>query len=170
MRALHDEHAGPLWNYCLRLTRGDHVHAEDVAQETLVRAWRHPSVLAQPPDSVRAWLFTVARNIVIDDWRSSHSRHEVPMEDTSRVRQGPQGQADDQSDRTNELLQSWVVADAMRSLSSDHRRVLVECYYLDRSIAETARRLEVPEGTVKSRMHYALRALRLALDERGAAL
>jgi RNA polymerase sigma-70 factor (ECF subfamily) len=170
MRALHDEHASPLWNYCLRLTRGDHVHAEDVTQETFVRAWRHPSVLARSPDSIRAWLFTVARNIVIDDWRSSHSRHEVPTEDASRFRQGPGVDAGEQSDRTNELLQSWVVADALRSLSPDHRRVLVECYYLDRTIAETARRLEVPEGTVKSRMHYALRALRLALDERGAGI
>jgi RNA polymerase sigma-70 factor (ECF subfamily) len=170
MRALHDEHASPLWNYCLRLTRGDHVHAEDVTQETFVRAWRHPSVLARSPDSIRAWLFTVARNIVIDDWRSSRSRHEVPTEDASGFRQGPAAEAGEESDRTNELLQSWVVADALRSLSSDHRRVLVECYYLDRTIAETARRLEVPEGTVKSRMHYALRALRLALDERGAGI
>jgi RNA polymerase sigma-70 factor (ECF subfamily) len=115
-------------------------------------------------------LFTVARNIVIDDWRSSRSRHEVPTEDAARLKEGSRAQADDESDRTNELLQSWVVADALRSLSNDHRRVLVECYYRDRTIAETARRLEVPEGTVKSRMHYALRALRLALDERAAGL
>ena len=65
------------------------------------------------------------------------------------------------------LLQSWIVADAMSRLSPDHRLVLVECYYRGRSVAETAQRLDIPEGTVKSRTHYALRALRLALEEMG---
>jgi RNA polymerase sigma-70 factor (ECF subfamily) len=60
-----------------------------------------------------------------------------------------------------------VVADAITQLSSDHRAVLLECYYRGRSVAEAARRLGVPEGTVKSRTHYALRALRLALEEMG---
>jgi RNA polymerase sigma-70 factor (ECF subfamily) len=77
---------------------------------------------------------------------------------------------DPSPDQTNVLLQSWLVADALRSLSDDHRAVLVECYYRDQSVADAARHLEIPEGTVKSRMHYALRALRLALEERGAAL
>lgn len=163
MRTLHDEHAGALWNYCLHLTRGDHAHAEDVVQETLIRAWQHPEVLGRGSGAGRAWLFTVARNIVIDDWRSSHSRHEVPTEVASRLGEGS-------SDRTNELLQSWLVADAVRSLSEEHRAVLVECYYRDHTVAEAARRLDIPEGTVKSRTHYALRALRLALEELGAGL
>jgi RNA polymerase sigma-70 factor (ECF subfamily) len=162
MRTLHDEHAGALWNYCLRLTHGDRASAEDVVQETLLRAWRHPSVLSRGSDAGRAWLFTVARNIVIDDWRSSRSRHEVTTED-------PDNSAHQVSaDTTNELLQSWLVADALRSLSSEHRAVLVECYYRDQTIAQAARHLDIPEGTVKSRIHYALRALRLALDELGA--
>ena len=70
-------------------------------------------------------------------------------------------------DETDRLLQSWVVADALTRLSDDHRLVLVECYYRGRSVAETACRLDIPEGTVKSRTHYALRALRLALEEMG---
>jgi RNA polymerase sigma-70 factor, ECF subfamily len=161
MRILHDEHAGALWNYCLHLTRGDHAHAQDVVQETLLRAWRHPGVLARGPEGGRAWLFTVARNIVIDDWRSSVSRHEVPTEDTGL-------QPDTASDATNELLQSWLVADALRRLSPEHRSVIVECFYRDHTVAEAARLLDIPEGTVKSRTHYALRALRLALEELGA--
>ena len=60
-----------------------------------------------------------------------------------------------------------MVADALTSLSAEHRAVLIECYYRGRSVAEAARRLEIPEGTVKSRTHYALRALRLALEEMG---
>jgi RNA polymerase sigma-70 factor (ECF subfamily) len=160
MRTLHDEHAGALWSYCLHLTRGDRARAEDVAQETLLRAWRHPDVLSRSTDAGRAWLFTVARNIVIDDWRS-HSRREFPTQDASRIQEAS-------SDGTDVLLQSWLVADALRSLSADHRAVLVECYYRDQTIADAARHLDIPEGTVKSRMHYALRALRLALEERGA--
>jgi RNA polymerase sigma-70 factor (ECF subfamily) len=160
MRTLHDEHAGALWSYCLRLTRGDHAHAQDVVQETLLRAWRHPEVVARGSEGGRAWLFTVARNIVIDDWRSSASRHEIATGDDNR-------QASAATDGTNELLQSWLVADALRTLSPDHRAVIVECYYRDHSVAEAARRLDIPEGTVKSRTHYALRALRLALEEIG---
>ena len=52
-------------------------------------------------------------------------------------------------------------------LSADHRAVLLECYYRGHSVAEAAHRLGIPEGTVKSRTHYALRALRLTLEEMG---
>ena len=67
------------------------------------------------------------------------------------------GAAED--DATDQLLLSWVVAEALTHLSEDHRAVLLECYYRGRPVAEVARRLGVPEGTVKSRTHYALRAL-----------
>ena len=66
MRALHEEHAAALWAFTLRLTGGDRARAEDVAQETLLRAWRHPSVLDQSARSARAWLFTVARRRGLD--------------------------------------------------------------------------------------------------------
>ena len=72
-----------------------------------------------------------------------------------------------QDDRTDQLLLSWVVAEAITRLSEEHRAVLLECYYRGRPVAEAAERLGVPEGTVKSRTHYALRALRLALEEMG---
>ena len=70
MQQLHDEHAAALWGYCLRLTGQDHARAEDVVQETLLRAWRNHDRLDETRGSVRAWLFTVARNIVIDEWRT----------------------------------------------------------------------------------------------------
>jgi RNA polymerase sigma-70 factor (ECF subfamily) len=158
MQALHDQHAGVLWGYCLRLTGHDTARAEDLVQETLLRAWRHPEVLDRAPDGVRAWLFTVARNIAIDQWRSQRSRREQPTADL------PEQATADASDQ---ILLTWVVTEALAQLSPEHREVLVECYYGGRSVAETARRLGVPEGTVKSRSHYALRALRLALEEMG---
>jgi RNA polymerase sigma-70 factor (ECF subfamily) len=158
MQALHDEHGAALWRYCLRLTHGDRAHAEDIVQETLLRAWRNPRVLDQSQGSARGWLFTVARHLVIDEWRSGRSRVELPAAEPPEVPEG---------DHTDQLLQSWLVADALAQLTPEHRAVLLECYYRGRSVAEAARILEVPEGTVKSRTHYALRALRLALQEMG---
>lgn len=158
MRALHDEHAQALWSFTLRLTSGDHTRAEDVMQETLLRAWRSPRVLDGTHGSVRGWLFTVARHLVVDEWRSARSQREV----TSAA--PPEVAVPDDTDR---VLQSWLIADGLARLSADHRAVLVECFYRRRSIAEAALRLGLPEGTVKSRTHYALRALRLALEEMG---
>jgi len=77
MRELHDEHAAALWGYCVRLTNGDRPRAQDIVQETLLRAWRHPKILDQTQGSARAWLFTVARNLVIDEWRTRRSQLEV---------------------------------------------------------------------------------------------
>lgn len=159
MRRLHDEHAGALWAFCLHLTGNDRARAEDIAQETLLRAWRHADMLQESRGSVRSWLFTVARNILIDEWRSRRVQSEVPVAEVPEV-----GTADD---RTDGLLLSWVVADCLTRLSPEHRAVLLECYYQGRSVAEAAERLGIPEGTVKSRTHYALRALRLALEETG---
>jgi RNA polymerase sigma-70 factor (ECF subfamily) len=159
MQALHDEHAAALWMYCVRLTGRDRARAQDVCQETLLRAWQHPEVLSKPQGTVRSWLFTVARNIVIDEWRSARANRETITPD-------PPDQIRDQEE-VDHLLVSWVVVEAITSLSVEHRRVLYECYYQGRSVAEAANRLGIPEGTVKSRTHYALRALRLALEERG---
>ena len=159
MRQLHDEHAAALWGFCLRLTGGNRAQAEDVAQETLLRAWRNAAVLEKSTGSVRAWLFTVARNIVIDEWRTKRSQSELTVAEVPDV-----VRTDDQTDQ---LLLSWLVAEALSKLSTDHRAVLLECYYRGLSVAEASQRLGVPEGTVKSRTHYALRALKLALEEMG---
>lgn len=159
MQQLHDEHAAALWGYCLRLTGHDRARAEDVLQETLLRAWRNYGRLDEGRGSVRAWLFTVARNIVIDEWRTRRVQCELSVADVPETREP--------GDRTDQILLSWVVADALLTLSPDHRAVLLECYFHGASVAQAAHRLGIPEGTVKSRTHYALRALRLTLMEMG---
>jgi RNA polymerase sigma-70 factor, ECF subfamily len=158
LRALHDEHARAVWAYVLRLTNGDAARADDVVQETLLRAWRHPQVLDQSQGSARAWLLTVARRIVIDDWRARGRRGELVTADV------PDRPVADATDRT---VDSLLVTAAMNRLSDDHRAVLFECYHRGASVAEAAQTLGVPPGTVKSRTHYALRALRVALQEMG---
>lgn len=157
MRVLYDQHGAALWSHVVRLT-GDRSFAEDVVQETLLRAWRHPKVLDQSESSARAWLFTVARHIVIDDWRKGRSRLETT---TSDVPDKPT------VDDIDARLQAWQVNEALRQLSPRHREALTECFYRGYSVEEAANRLGIPPGTVKSRCHYALRALRLILDEMG---
>src|SRR5258705_11898599 len=69
LRALYAEHGDALFAHALRLASGDRQRAEDLVQETLLRAWRHPEALDPDRGSVRAWLFTTARNLAIDSWR-----------------------------------------------------------------------------------------------------
>ncbi|MGN6324674.1 sigma-70 family RNA polymerase sigma factor [Pseudolysinimonas sp.] len=157
LRALADAHAAAVWRYVVHLT-GDRAGADDVVQETLLRAWRTDAILAQDPAGVRSWLFTVARNLVIDEHRSARKRHELSTDEVpERV----------ERDRTDALFEAMLVEEALAGLGYEHRSVIVHAYFGGRSIAETARELDIPEGTVKSRLHYGLRALRLALQEKG---
>ena len=159
IRALYAEHGGALLRYAVHLTSGDRQRAEDLVQETIVRAWRHPEALAERP--ARPWLFAVARNLAVDSYRARRARPtELGEAALSLV------PSDDDADRT---LESWAVADALASLRPDHRRVIIETYYRGCSVAEAAATLGIPPGTVKSRTFYALKALKLALQERGLA-
>jgi RNA polymerase sigma-70 factor (ECF subfamily) len=159
LRALWAEHGGPLLAYATRLTGGDRQRAEDIVQETFLRAWRHPEALDPDRGSPRPWLCTVARNIAVDAHRSRQARPpEVGADALSLVA------VPDDADR---VLEAWIVSDALRALSMEHRDVIVETYYRGKSVAEAAAALRIPAGTVKSRTYYALRALRLALTERG---
>jgi RNA polymerase sigma-70 factor (ECF subfamily) len=159
VRALYAEHAAPLLRYAVHLMNGDRQRAEDIVQETLLRAWQHPEAIAGRP--ARPWLFAVARNLAIDAYRSRKARPYEVGEAGLEVLPSP--------DDPERALESWAVADALGALRPDHRRVLLETYYRGKSVAEAAAALGVPAGTVKSRTFYALRALRLALEERGLA-
>jgi RNA polymerase sigma-70 factor (ECF subfamily) len=166
MRALHAEHAHALWGFALRLTSGDRSRAEDVVQETLLRAWTHPEAMDPSRGSPRNWLFTVARNLVIDAIRARKTR---PAE-VGEVRMGEdwaQTLADTGANPYDQSLDAWELAEVVAVLSTEHRAVLVETYYHGASVAQAAKTLGIPPGTVKSRTYYALRALRLACQERG---
>jgi RNA polymerase sigma-70 factor (ECF subfamily) len=158
VRSLYEEHGRSLLAYATRLT-GDHAAAEDVVQETLVRAWRHADSMVEHRGSIRGWLLTVARNIVIDRARAKTSR---PTE----VAESP-GTPPIARDHSEHVVNSMVVLDALGRLSPEHREVLVELYYRGRTTAEAAAVLGVPQGTVKSRSYNALRAMRVAIAGRG---
>jgi len=161
VRLLYEEHAGPLLMFVLRLTGGDRQRAEDIVQETLLRAWRNAHRLgAQGQQSLRPWLVTVARRIAIDDHRSVSAR---PPETYDRELESFPSSADD----TDRVLQLMTVTDALKTLSQSHREILVETYFRGRTVPEAAEVLGLPLGTAKSRVYYALRALRTALHQRG---
>jgi RNA polymerase sigma-70 factor (ECF subfamily) len=160
MRVLYDEHAAALWRYAMRLT-GDTARSEDVVQETLLRAWRHPEVTDESERSARAWLFTVARNLIIDERRSARFRSESGTADLEQVadRAGP--------DEVDSALDRLLLGEALSQLSEDHRAVIRRAYYQGWTTAQIAADLQIAEGTVKSRLHYGVRALRLRLQEMG---
>ena len=159
VRLLYDEHGGPLYAFCVRWT-GDPQRAEDVVQEVFLRAWRNLSVLDLETRPLRPWLLAVARNLLTDLHRAEAARPRL-VDDESALA------AVAAPDVFDQAVQSWQVAAAMQRLTREHRQVLLHAHWLGHSVAETAAALGVPGGTVKSRTYYALRALRLALEEMG---
>jgi RNA polymerase sigma-70 factor (ECF subfamily) len=160
LQRLYDEQAPALLRYVVGLT-GDRARAEDVVQETLLKAWKHQEVTSDQQRSPRAWLFTVARNIVIDEWRTARFRNESAVADpgTTYERAG--------ADEADSAVDRLLLSDALTRLSPAHRAVIQRSYYQGCSTAQIATDLGIAEGTVRSRLHYAVRALRLALEEMG---
>jgi len=157
LQALHDRHAGELWRFALRLT-SDRQAAEDAVQEVLLRAWKDPGLVDRDDAAARAWLFTATRNLIIDRWRSAAFRHELGTANP------PDAQSDD---ATSVVLDRWLITEALSALSVEHRAVISAAYFEGRSVADIAARFSIPEGTVKSRLHYGLRTLKLILQENG---
>ncbi|WP_018658394.1 sigma-70 family RNA polymerase sigma factor [Actinomadura flavalba] len=159
--ALYRDHGGTLLTFVLRLTGGDRPWAEDVVQETMIRAWRSAARL-DPAASPMPWLATVARRIVIDDRRRRAVRPaesgDTPLE---------QFAAREAAQELDALLGRVVLDEALASLSAAHRSILTETVVRDRTVNQAAAALGIPVGTAKSRVYYALRALRAALEDRG---
>ena len=160
VKGLYDEHAAALWRYARRLT-GDPARAQDVVQETLLRAWQHSEVANDTERSARSWLFTVARNMIIDESRSLRFRREVSALESSGA---PERACPDE---VNAALDRMLIGEALARLTPDHRAVVQRSYFQGWTTAQIAADLGIADGTVKSRMHHAKRALRLLLSEIG---
>ena len=155
VREAYAAHAGELYGFAMR-SLGDPGMAEEAVQDTFLRAWRAGDRFDPQIGSLRTWLFAILRNVVIDLGRARSARP-VAIGDAPERGHEP----------FEEMLLSWQVEEALRRIGDQHRRVLVETYLRGRPYAEVAAELGVPEGTVKSRVYYGLRALRNALEEMG---
>jgi RNA polymerase sigma-70 factor (ECF subfamily) len=160
VRQLYSRHAQALHSYVLRFCP-DRASADDIVQETFIRAWRHLPRLITDDRPVRPWLFRVARNLLIDADRAARSRPVIvpaePAED-ARLDSG-----------LDQVLDRQLVSGALQHLSPAHQTVLVETFYHGGTLTTVARQLGIPPGTARSRLHYALRALRQQLEGAGAA-
>lgn len=142
----------------LRRRVHDPGRAEDLTQEVFLRAWRHAAQYDPERADLRGWLLGIARNLVIDSHRADAARpRRGGGDELLAVLPAP--------DQTDAAVASWSMADALQRLSAPHRDVLLCLYYRRWTLVETAGHLGVPIGTVKSRSTYALRALRLVLEE-----
>jgi len=154
---LHNRYAQILLSYLTGFTGGNRQSAEDLLQETMIRAWRSLESLPADPDHTRRWMFTVARNVAIDAIRRKRTRpREVDLFESDVDGPGP-------DTTTDTVLAVETLRSAIGSLNRSQRLVLTELYLRGRSADEAANRLGVPVGTVKSRAHYALRSLRAAV-------
>ncbi|MEI2730703.1 MAG: sigma-70 family RNA polymerase sigma factor [Dermatophilaceae bacterium] len=153
---IYREHA-PMLRRLVTHATGDAQRAEDVVQEVILRLWRQ----APAVENVRAYLAQSVRNLLIDQYRAAARRpiEAVPL-DGIPAAPDPVAQIDRALDRV-------LVEEALARLSAEHRDVVRALHYERQTVAETAGRLGVPEGTVKSRAYYALRHLRVVLDEMG---
>jgi RNA polymerase sigma-70 factor (ECF subfamily) len=152
------EYQAPLVGFVLPIVNGDVQAAEDVVQETMLRGWQHAGELSR--EHAGSWLHKVARNIAISAYhRRRRARpREVPLDENIALAAG---------DGAGGVIDALLIASALNSLSADQRRVIVELFYNRLSVAEVAALLAIPEGTVRSRCFYGLRALRRELEEQG---
>ena len=155
VRSAYAAHAGELYGFAVR-SLGDRGLAEEAVQETFLRAWRAGDRFDPELGSLRTWLFAILRNVVIDLGRARSARPSVAV-----------GTPEEGHEPLEQVLLSWQVEEALRRIGEQHRTILVETYYRGRRYAEVAAELGIPEGTVKSRVYYGLRALRNALEELG---
>ncbi|MFN8163631.1 MAG: sigma-70 family RNA polymerase sigma factor [Solirubrobacterales bacterium] len=155
VRQAYAAHSGELYGFAMR-SLGDSGLAEEAVQETFLRAWRAGERFDPQIGSLRTWLFAILRNVVIDLGRARASRPRVA-----------DGGVEPSVEPLEQALVAWQVEEAMRRIGEDHRQILVETHYRGRPYSEVAEELGVPEGTVKSRVYYGLRALRIVLEEMG---
>ena len=156
VRGLYGEHAIAVHTFILRMI-GDYQIAEDVLQETMLRAWRHADRLQANEGSMRSWLFTVARNIAIDKIRVRQAHPVGLVEEHAGEPLG---------DHADIVATAVLVRAAINRLDGGHRAALYQFYYHDRTAAEAGIQLRIPTGTVKSRLFSAIRQLRALLNQR----
>ncbi|MEV6520329.1 sigma-70 family RNA polymerase sigma factor [Longispora sp. NPDC051575] len=146
---------GPLLRYVTSLLAADSHLAEDIVQEALLRAWVHADELDWQVRPIRQWLFRVARNLVVDLRRRDRSVPVGIASDAFRAGSGDPAEA---------VADRHLLVGGLRRIGPAHREILAHVHLLDRAGDDVATALGIPRGTVRSRTHHALAALRRAID------
>ena len=149
-------HAG-LRAFAARALRDDDL-AEDLVQETFLRAWSHATTFDPTRGTARTWLYAIMRNLVVDFTRSRSRRTRT----SELVDEWPA------TDDVEALLSSLVASMAVHRLTPDHQQVILHSYVARRPTGEIAELLGIPAGTVRSRLFHARKALGDALSAVGA--
>jgi RNA polymerase sigma-70 factor (ECF subfamily) len=159
LRALYRAYAGELLGFALNAL-GERGAAEEIVQEVFTRAWRHADRYDSARGSVRTWLYQIARHAIIDTRRRASVRPSLaPGEPVLEAAAG--------RDSIEQAMLGWQVAAALERLTPEHRQMIRLAHFRGMSVREIAEQCELPIGTVKSRTWYALRSLRLVLEEMG---
>lgn len=162
IQAAYHAHGPELYRFALRRL-GDEVASQDVVQEVFLRAWRAADRFDPELASLRVWLFAIARNVLVDELRHAAKRP-LPMAPIGSARL-PDRPTDSSLDE--QVMRSWLVEEALQRIGHEHRAALVETYLRGRPHAEVAAEQGIPVGTLRSRLFYGLRALRVVMDEMG---
>ena len=157
-QALYRAH-GPALEHWTRRRFADPAVAEEVVQDVVLAAWRKHHQFDRERGTERAWIFGIARNVAA----TRHNRGRRHLRSIPTAETPDEGREDIDVAR---LVDRSLIADGLRSLSAQHQAVIVAAYWQRLSTREIGDRLGLPDGTVKSRLHYALRILRAALEER----
>lgn len=165
---LYARHGAALVRLTTRLAGGDRHLAEDLAQEAIVRAWQHRDAIT--PGSERSWLAVTARHLAVtarhlavDGYRRRQARvaREARYSDLTL----PRGSDDVAGRVADAVTVAAALAAGVAALPPSHRTVVGHLYFAGRTTGEAASALGIAQGTVKSRSHYALAALRVELGE-----
>lgn len=133
---------------------GDATEAQDAVQDALVKAWRNWPSLRQP-ESFGPWFDRIVVNVCRDRMRRHRTLRMVDLEAAGQV---------ESADTFAAMLEGDRVGSAVARLRPDHRIVIALRFWRDMSLEQVAETLDLPLGTVKSRLHYALRALGVELE------
>jgi RNA polymerase sigma-70 factor, ECF subfamily len=154
----YDAHGAELYRFSYRMLQDRH-RAEEAVQDTFVRAWKHSDRWDGALGSQRTWLFSIAHNVCIDAIRARSSR---PALDHPSIEN-----AETTEPSLESAMDSWLVEEALRRIREDQRVAIVETYLKGKSYSEVAAATGANEATLRSRVFYGLKALRLALEELG---
>jgi RNA polymerase sigma-70 factor (ECF subfamily) len=142
-----------------RLILRDDARAEDATQEALMVAWRRLEGL-RDPDRFEAWLHRLLVNACYREARKGRRRRSIEVHvDSLAMPEAPGA-----TDRDFDLADRDQLERGFRRLDVDQRTVLVMHYYLGFSLDDAAEVLGIPPGTVRSRLHRAINAMRAALE------